>query len=184
MSKSSHSASASRYANALFQLAKEAKVLDSISNDLDKIMELLMSDKNFASFIENPSIKNINKLSLLDMVADNSELSKLTTDFIGVVTKKGRVSNIKDVIKSYKDLVSDFNGIKNAYVSSSKALSENQIDSIKQKLREKFSSEFILHTDIDESLIAGLKIKIGSQMIDSTIKSKLNALKAKMKEVA
>jgi len=144
----------------------------------------LMSDKNFASFIENPSIKNINKLSLLDMVADKLELSKLTKDFIGVVTKKGRVSNIKDVIKSYKDLVSDFNGIKNAYVSSSKALSENQIDSIKQKLREKFSSEFILHTDIDESLIAGLKIKIGSQMIDSTIKSKLNALKAKMKEVA
>jgi F-type H+-transporting ATPase subunit delta len=143
-----------------------------------------MSDKNFASFIENPSIKNINKLSLLDMVADKLELSKLTKDFIGVVTKKGRVSNIKDVIKSYKDLVSDFNGIKNAYVSSSKALSENQIDSIKQKLREKFSSEFILHTDIDESLIAGLKIKIGSQMIDSTIKSKLNALKAKMKEVA
>ena len=116
MSKSSHSASASRYANALFQLAKEAKVLDSISNDLDKIMELLMSDKNFASFIENPSIKNINKLSLLDMVADKLELSKLTKDFIGVVTKKGRVSNIKDVIKSYKDLVSDFNGIKNAYV--------------------------------------------------------------------
>ena len=143
-----------------------------------------MSDKDFASFIENPSIKNINKLSLLDMVADKLELSKLTKDFIGVVTKKGRVSNIKDVIKSYKDLVSDFNGIKNAYVSSSKALSENQIDSIKQKLREKFSSEFILHTDIDESLIAGLKIKIGSQMIDSTIKSKLNALKAKMKEVA
>ena len=53
-----------------------------------------------------------------------------------------------------------------------------------EKLREKFSSEFILHTDVDESLIAGLKIKIGSQMIDSTIKSKLNALKAKMKEVA
>ena len=184
MSKSSHSASASRYANALFQLAKEAKVLDSISYELDKIVERLMSDKNFASFIENPSIKNINKLSLLDMVADKLELSKLTKDFIGVVTKKGRVSNIKDVIKSYKDLVSDFNGIKNAYVSSSKALSENQIDSIKQKLREKFSSEFILHTDIDESLIAGLKIKIGSQMIDSTIKSKLNALKAKMKEVA
>ena len=80
MSKSSHSASASRYANALFQLAKEAKVLDSISNDLDKIMELLMSDKNFASFIENPSIKNINKLSLLDMVADKLELSKLTKE--------------------------------------------------------------------------------------------------------
>jgi F-type H+-transporting ATPase subunit delta len=184
MSKSSHSASASRYANALFQLAKEAKVLDSISNDLDKIMELLLSDQDFASFIENPSIKNINKLSLLDMIADKLELSKLTKDFIGVATKKGRVSNIQDIIKSYKDLVSDFNGIKNAYVSTSKALSENQINSIKQKLREKFSSEFILHTEVDESLIAGLKIKIGSQMIDSTIKSKLNALKAKMKEVA
>ena len=137
MSKSSHSASASRYANALFQLAKEAKVLDSISNDLDKIMELLMSDKNFASFIENPSIKNINKLSLLDMVADKLELSKLTKDFLGVVTKKGRISNLEDIIKSYRDLLADFNGIKNAYVASAKALSEIQVKSIKQKLKRK-----------------------------------------------
>ena len=74
MSKTSHSASASRYANALFQLAKEAKVLDSISNDLDKIMDLLISDKEFSSFIKNPSIKNVNKLSLLNIISDKLEI--------------------------------------------------------------------------------------------------------------
>ena len=184
MSKTSHSASASRYANALFQLAKEAKVLDSISNDLDKIMDLLISDKEFSSFIKNPSIKNVNKLSLLNIISDKLELSKLTKDFIGVVTNKGRVSNIHDIIFSYKELVSDFNGIKNAHVSAAKVLTDEQVASIKEKLKEKFSAEFNLHTHIDKSLIAGLKIQIGSQMIDSTIKSKLNALKAKMKEVA
>ena len=84
----SHSASASRYANALFQLAKEAKVLDSISVDLDKIMELLLEHNEFASFIKNPSIKNFNKISLLDIISDKLELSKLTKDFLGVVTKK------------------------------------------------------------------------------------------------
>jgi len=183
MSKMSHSASASRYANALFQLAKEAKVLDSISVDLDKIMELLLEHNEFASFIKNPSIKNFNKISLLDIISDKLELSKLTKDFLGVVTKKGRISNLEDIIKSYRDLLADFNGIKNAYVASAKALSEIQVKSIKQKLKEKFNSEFIIHTQTDESLIAGLKVQIGSQMIDSTIKSKLNALKAKMKEV-
>ena len=75
-------------------------------------------------------------------------------------------------------------GIKNAKVSSAKKLSDTQEDQIKQKLKEKFNSDFILHTHIDKTLIAGLKIQIGSQMIDSTIKSKLNSLKAKMKEVA
>jgi F-type H+-transporting ATPase subunit delta len=80
--------------------------------------------------------------------------------------------------------VADMHGIKNARVSSAKKLSDTQEDQIKQKLKEKFHSDFILNTHIDETLIAGLKIQIGSQMIDSTIKSKLNSLKAKMKEVA
>ena len=75
-------------------------------------------------------------------------------------------------------------GIKNAKVSSAKKLSDTQEDQIKQKLKEKFNSDFILHTYVDETLIAGLKIQIGSQMIDSTIKSKLNSLKSKMREVA
>ena len=184
MSNTSHSASAARYANALFLLAKEAKVLDSISSDLEKIIKFLLSDSDIASFIENPSVKNKNKLSVLNVASDKLELSKLTKDFIGVVTKKGRISNIREIIKSFKDLVADMHGIKNAKVSSAKKLSDTQEDQIKEKLKEKFNSDFILHTHIDETLIAGLKIQIGSQMIDSTIKSKLNSLKAKMKEVA
>ena len=76
MSNTSHSASAARYANALFQLAKEAKVLDSISSDLEKIKKFLLSDSDIASFIENPSVKNTNKLSVLNVASDKLELSK------------------------------------------------------------------------------------------------------------
>ena len=184
MSNISHSASAARYANALFQLAKEAKVLDSISTDLDKIVNFLLIDKEIAAFIENPSVKNTSKLSLLNIASEKLELSKLAEDFIGVVTKKGRISNIREIILSYKGLVADLNGIKNAKVSTAQELSDSQIENIKQKLKEKFNSDFILQIHVDETLIAGLKIQIGSQMIDSTIKSKLSALKAKMKEVA
>ena len=117
-------------------------------------MDLLISDKEFSSFIKNPSIKNVNKLSLLNIISDKLELSKLTKDFIGVVTNKGRVSSIHDIIFSYKELVSDFNGIKNAHVSAAKVLTEEQVASIKEKLKEKFSAEFNLHTHIDKSLIA------------------------------
>ena len=145
MSNTSHSASAARYANALFQLAKEAKVLDSISSDLEKIIKFLLSDSDIASFIENPSVKNTNKLSVLNVASDKLELSKLTKDFIGVVTKKGRISNIREIITSFKDLVADMHGIKNAKVSSAKKLSDTQEDQIKQKLKEKFNSDFILH---------------------------------------
>mgnify|MGYP001189244520 CR=1 FL=1 len=184
MSNISHSAFATRYANALFQLAKEAKVLDSISSDLDKIVNFLLIDREIASFIENPSVKNTSKLSLLNIASEKLELSKLSKDFIGVVIKKGRISNIREIILSYKSLVADLNSIKNAKVSAAQELSNSQIENIKQKLKEKFNSDFVLQTHVDETLIAGLKIQIGSQMIDSTIKTKLNALKAKMKEVA
>ena len=106
---------------------------------LEKIIKFLLSDSDIASFIENPSVKNTNKLSVLNVASDKLELSKLTKDFIGVVTKKGRISNIREIISSFKDLVADMHGIKNAKVSSAKKLSDTQEDQIKQKLKEKYN---------------------------------------------
>ena len=178
------SVSVSRYANALFQLAKEAKVIDTVSNDLTSLEVTIKSDVEILKFIQNPSIKKSLKVQFFNTVSQKLELSKLTENFIGLIIKKNRVHYILEMIRAFNDLLSELKGIKSANITSAYKLSDEEVSKIKMKLKDKFNSDFNINLLTDSSLIGGLKIQVGSQMIDSSIKNQLNLLKAKMKEVA
>ena len=178
------SVSVSRYANALFQLAKEAKVIDTVSNDLTSLEVTINSDVEILKFIQNPSIKKSFKVKFFNTVSQKLELSKLTENFIGLIIKKNRVHYILEMIRAFNDLLSELKGIKSANITSAYKLSDEEVSKIKMKLKDKFNSDFNINLLTDSSLIGGLKIQVGSQMIDSSIKNQLNLLKAKMKEVA
>jgi|TARA_Y100001949_G_scaffold172656_1_gene177048 F-type H+-transporting ATPase subunit delta len=177
-------ASVERYANALFQLAKEAKVLDTISTDLNNLKKILNSHTDFLSLIKNPSIGKSVKINVFNAIAKKIELSKLTTNFIGVIIKKNRISFLLDMISAFDHLIASLKGERSATITSAQKLSESEIKDIKIKLKEKFDADFIINLVSDPDLIGGLKIQIGSQMIDSSIKNQLQLLKEKMKEVA
>ena len=178
------SVSVSRYANALFQLAKEAKVIDTVSNDLTSLEATINSDVEILKFIQNPSIKKSLKVQFFNTVSQKLELSKLSENFIGLIIKKNRVHYILEMIRAFNDLLSELKGIKSANITSAYTLSDEEVSKIKMKLKDKFNSDFNINLLTDSSLIGGLKIQVGSQMIDSSIKNQLNLLKAKMKEVA
>ncbi len=178
------SVSVSRYANSLFQLAKEAKVIDTVSNDLTSLEVTINSDVEILKFIQNPSIKKSLKVQFFNTVSQKLELSKLTENFIGLIIKKNRVHYILEMIRAFNDLLSELKGIKSANITSAYKLSDEKVSKIKMKLKDKFNSDFNINLLKDSSLIGGLKIQVGSQMIDSSIKNQLNLLKAKMKEVA
>ena len=178
------SVSVSRYANALFQLAKEAKVIDTVSNDLTSLEVTINSDVEILKFIQNPSIKKSLKVQFFNTVSQKLELSKLTENFIGLIIKKNRVHYILEMIRAFNDLLSELKGIKSANITSAYKLSDEEVSKIKMKLKVKFNSDFNINLLTDSSLIGGLKIQVESQMIDSSIKNQLNLLKAKMKEVA
>ena len=178
------SVSVSRYANALFQLAKEAKVIDTVSIDLTSLEVTINSDVEILKFIQNPSIKKSLKVQFFNTVSQKLELSKLTENFIGLIIKKNRVHYILEMIRAFNDLLSELKGIKSANITSAYKLSDEEVSKIKMKLKDKFNSDFNINLLTDSSLIGGLKIQVGSQMIDSSIKNQLNLLKAKMKEVA
>ena len=176
--------SVSRYANALFQLSKEAKVIDTVSNDLKSLEVCINSDVEILKFIQNPSIKKSLKVQFFNTVSQKLELSKLTENFIGLIIKKNRVHYILEMISAFNNLLSELKGIKSANITSAYELSDEEVSKIKMKLKDKFNSDFKINLLTDSSLIGGLKIQVGSQMIDSSIKNQLNLLKAKMKEVA
>ena len=178
------SVSVSRYANALFQLAKEAKVIDTVSNDLISLEVSVNSDVEILKFIQNPSIKKSLKVQFFNTVSQKLELSKLSENFIGLIIKKNRVHYILEMIRAFNNLLSELKGIKSANITSAYKLSDEEVSKIKMKLKDKFNSDFNINLLTDSSLIGGLKIQVGSQMIDSSIKNQLNLLKAKMKEVA
>ncbi len=178
------SVSVSRYANALFQLAKEAKVIDTVSNDLTSLEVTINSDVEILKFIQNPSIKKSLKVQFFSTLSQKLELSKLSENFIGLIIKKNRVHYILEMIRAFNDLLSELKGIKSANITSAYKLSDEEVSKIKMKLKDKFNSDFNINLLTDSSLIGGLKIQVGSQMIDSSIKNQLNLLKAKMKEVA
>lgn len=177
-------ASVNRYANALFQLSKEAKVLDTVSGDLLNLEKVIKSDDKILSFIKNPSTKKNIKVNFFNSMSEKLQLSKLTKNFLGVIINKNRVSYLLEMINAFDYLLLSLKGERFATISSANKLSENEIQSIKLKLKEKFNSDFNIDLIVDPVLIGGLKIQVGSQMIDSSIKNQLNLLKEKMKEVA
>ena len=176
--------SVQRYANALFQLSKEAKVVDSVSKDLQHLKNIINNDEKFLSLVKNPSVSKSEKNSVFNAIAKKIELSKLTSNFIGVIIRKNRVNYLLDIINSFENLIASLRGEKSAVITSATELSDAEVKDIKIKLKEKFDSDFIIDVKIDPRLIGGLKIQVGSQMIDSSIKNQLQLLKEKMKEVA
>jgi F-type H+-transporting ATPase subunit delta len=125
-------AAVERYANALFQLAKEAKVLDSVSNELVRIKEILQEDQEVLSAIINPSISKTNKIKLFDTIAEKIELSKLVSNFIGVIVKKNRVNYLLEIIRTFENLLASLKGERVATVSSAYALTDAQLNDIIQ----------------------------------------------------
>jgi F-type H+-transporting ATPase subunit delta len=176
--------SVQRYANALFQLSKEAKVVDSVSNDLKNLKDIINNDEKFLSLVKNPSVSKSDKSGVFNTIAKKMELSKLTTNFIGVIIRKNRINYLLDIINSFDNLIASLRGEKSAMVTSATKLTDAEVKDIKIKLKEKFDADFIINLKIDPKLIGGLKIQVGSQMIDSSIKNQLQLLKEKMKEVA
>ena len=170
-------AAVDRYANALFQLAKEAKVLDSVSNELVRIKEILQEDQEVLSVIMNPSISKSNKIKLFDTIAEKIELSKLVSNFIGVIIKKNRVNYLLEIVGTFENLLASLKGERVATVSSAYALTDAQLADISSKLKDKFNADFNIQLNIEPELIGGLKIQVGSQMIDSSIKNQLQLLK-------
>mgnify|MGYP003296570311 CR=1 FL=1 len=174
--------SVSRYANALFQLAKEAKVLDTVSNDLTSLEVSINSDVEILKFIKNPSIKKNMKINFFNTVSQKLELSKLTENFIGLIITKNRVHYILEMISAFNALSSELKGIKSASITSAKELSDDEISKITDELTKNFSSKIKLNYKHDESLIGGLVVQVGSTMVDTSIKNKLQQIENRMIE--
>ncbi|MEX1036563.1 MAG: F0F1 ATP synthase subunit delta [Sneathiella sp.] len=174
---------AGRYATALFDLAASAKQLDAVAADLAIIKSMMDENADLARLIKSPVISRADQARAMGAVLEKLGVSDLVRRFVGTVAKNRRLFALSDMITDYGQLLAAERGEVVARVSSAKKLTKSQLDAVSAALKSAIGSDVSLESDVDESLIGGLVIKVGSRMVDSSIRTKLQNLKFAMKGV-
>ena len=175
--------SAGRYSLALYELATEANILEEIEIHVTSIIDLISSSKDFKSLIKDPTNNKEDQLNALNKISEQYKLNNLLKKFLSFLISKRRFFYVDKILKSFVETCSVKRGELKAELTSAKDLTENEINSIKEELTKNFSSKIRLNYKHDTSLIGGLIVQVGSTMVDTSIKNKLQQIENRMIEV-
>ena len=174
--------SASRYSLALYELAAEANALDEIENHSSSIIKLISSSDDFNSLIKNPTNKKADQLNAILKISEHYKLNSLLTKFLSFLISKRRFFYVKNILKNFMETCSKKRGEVKAELTASKKITENEIHKIKEDLTKNFNSKIKLNYKYDPNLIGGLIVQVGSTMVDTSIKNKLQQIENRMIE--
>ena len=174
---------AGRYATALFELALEAGAVDSVLADLERFDALLDESADLARLVRSPVFTAAVQSKALAAVLDKAEIVGLAAQFLKVVTSNRRLFAVRNIVKAYGALVARHKGEVTAHVTVAEPLSDTHRDEIRNTLNAVTGKDVRVDVKVDPSIIGGLVVKLGSRMVDSSLRTKLNALKHAMKEV-
>ena len=172
-----------RYATALFELADEEKQLDEVSSELQSIGVMIEDSVDLQRLIRSPVITRENQLRAITSIMEAVGARQLIRSFIGVVTKNRRLFVLPAMIKGYQALLAERRGEATAELFTASPLTDEQLGAIKDTLKNALGTRVSIESKIDESLLGGLVLKIGSRMIDTSLKTKLSQLRLAMKGV-
>lgn len=174
---------AARYAAALFELADEAKELDRIATDLRTIRALIAESADLRRLVRSPVLTRAEQGRAITAVLQKAEVSDLMLRFVGLVAENRRLFALTDMIKAYLSELARRRGEVTASVTSAVSLSDAQTAALTEALRRAVGGKVAVETHTDASLIGGLVVQVGSRMVDSSLKSKLQRLQLVMKGV-
>ncbi|MBC8020758.1 MAG: F0F1 ATP synthase subunit delta [Methyloceanibacter sp.] len=174
---------AGRYATALFELAREANALDKVAADLDRFSAALDAVDDLARLIKSPVFTAEEQSRALAAVLDKLQIEGLTRNFLLLVAKNRRLFAAPDMIRGFRAMLARHRGETSASVISASKLTETQVTTLKQALKAALGKDVALEQRIDAGLLGGLVVKVGSRMIDTSLRTRLNSLKVAMKEV-
>ena len=174
---------AGRYAIALFDLALEEDKIDEVERALGQIDSLLKDSPDFARLVRSPVFSSEEQARSLKAIAAHTEITGLTANFLQLLVKNRRLFALRDIVAGFRRLLADHRGEITADVTSAIPLSEAQMDELKATLKAKTGKAVTLNVTVDPAILGGLIVKIGSRMVDTSIRTKLNTLKFAMKEV-
>ncbi len=171
-----------RYATALFELARDQKSIDAVKADLDKFEAMLADSPDLLRLVRSPVFTSDSQTKALSAVLDKAGIKGTAANFLKVLTKNRRLFAVSDVARSFRALVAKFRGEATAEVTVAEKLSDKNLDALKAALKAVSGKDVDLNVKIDPSIIGGLVVKLGSRMVDSSLRTKLNSIKHAMKE--
>lgn len=171
-----------RYATALFELARDEKSVDAVKADLDKFSAMLADSADLARLVRSPVFSAEIQSKALAAVLEKAEISGISAKFLKVLTANRRLFAVSDVIRAFRALVAKFKGEAAADVTVAEPLSDKNLDALKTALKSVTGKDVALNVKVDPSIIGGLVVKLGSRMVDSSLRTKLNSIKHAMKE--
>ena len=180
--KSFSSETSERYSRALFEVTKEVNDLEKTERDLKNFQSLIDSIQEIKNFIHNPTQSKENQNQVINLIAEKLNFSKNLKNFMFLLIEKRRIFFVRKIINSFLKLCSQKRGEVKASLISSKELSETEIESISRELSSSMGSTIKFDYKVDKELIGGLKLQLGSFMIDTSIKNKLKKFEQKMLE--
>jgi F-type H+-transporting ATPase subunit delta len=172
---------AERYASAVYELADEGRVLDETAADLKSLKALLEESADLQTLIRSPLIDADAKAAGISAVLERAGASDLTRRFTGVIARNNRLFVLPAVIEAFLTELAQRRGEITAEVTSAQPLKQTQLDSVTNALRSALGGKVTVDAKLDPSLIGGLVVRVGSRMIDASLKSKLQRLQLAMK---
>jgi F-type H+-transporting ATPase subunit delta len=173
-----------RYASALFELSSEEKATEEVSRQLNTFQSAIDQSDDLKRLVRSPVFSAEDQVAALGAVAGQLGITGTTLNFLKLVAKNRRVSVIPDMIKAYSTLLAASKGEIAGEVTSAEPLSATQLDNLKAALKSSLGRDVLLSTRVDSSLLGGLIVKVGSRMMDNSLKTKLQSLKIAMKGTA
>lgn len=174
---------AGRYATALFELALENKAVDAVKKDLDQFDALIADSTDLKRLVRSPVFDADEQLKALSAILAKAGIGGLAANFLRVITTNRRLFAVRDMIRGYRALVARYKGEVTAQVTVAEKLGDTHLDALKSALKSVTSGRDIdLDVKVDPSIIGGLIVKVGSRMVDSSLRTKLNSIKLAMKE--
>jgi F-type H+-transporting ATPase subunit delta len=172
---------AGRYANAVFELAQEEKSVEAVEHDFITLRSLIDQNPDLARLVKAPVFTRDEQSRTMKAVLEKMGAANLTRKFILTLATKRRLFALSDIIRAYERLVAKLRGEVQAQVTSARTLSDAETVELKAILKSKLGRDPRLEAKVDPNLLGGLVVKVGSRMIDSSLRTKLNSIRAAMR---
>jgi F-type H+-transporting ATPase subunit delta len=173
---------AGRYATALFELARDSSAIDAVKADLERFDAMVSDSADLARLVRSPVFSTDEQLQALSAVLDRAGIGGLAAKFLKFVTTNHRLFAVRDMIRGYRELVALQKGEATADITVAEGLKDDHLAALRSALKAVTGKDVDLNVKIDPAIIGGLVVKLGSRMVDSSLRTKLNAIRHAMKE--
>jgi F-type H+-transporting ATPase subunit delta len=172
---------AGRYASALFDLARDGRQIEAVGKSLDALNQLLADSKDFNELVTSPLVSREEAGNAFAAIAPQLGLDPITGNFLGVLARNGRKNQLRPVIRAFRRLAAEHRGETAAEVTTARPLKDDQLAQLRQHLRTRAGRDVNVDATVDPAILGGIVVKLGSQQIDASIRTKLNRLAQAMK---